>query len=346
MARIIKFPFGASEAITPAYAAAIAVDVADTKTILTPATLTGNMTINLSIDSEVVAGSELIVIATADSSERTVTFGTGFSAGTDNLVIGGTLTKTASFIFNGTSFTEKSEPTGIDSAAVSLNSTHRTSDGKNHADVVLNNSHRTGNGSDHANVSTNTTNIANLTNGTTVRTGRIQNSATAGTPEAGVTAVNYGDGTNIVTVLTVTDLDLGTVAAGGNFATGALAYTFPAGVHALEVTNVNLGVIGDLAVQADTPEIGIGSVVASGAVGVLNGTAEFMDYVTEQTMADVNGTPTVGLFLPTAGALSGIALNEAGDVKALNINIADNWAGASAALLCSGTITLKWSKIA
>jgi hypothetical protein len=212
--------------------------------------------------------------------------------------------------------------------------------------VVLNNSHRTGNGSDHANVSTNTTNIANLTNGTTVRTGRIQNSATAGTPESGVTAVNYGDGTNIVTVLTVTDLNLGTVAAGGNFATGALAYTFPAGVHALEVTNVNLGVIGDLAVQADTPEIGIGSVVASGAVGVLNGTAEFMDYVTEQTMADVNGTPTVGLFLPTAGALSGIALNEAGDVKALNINIADNWAGASAALLCSGTITLKWSKIA
>lgn len=35
---------------------------------------------------------------------------------------------------------------------IALNTTHRTSDGKDHSDVVLNNTHRTSNGNDHSNV--------------------------------------------------------------------------------------------------------------------------------------------------------------------------------------------------
>jgi len=46
--------------------------------------------------------------------------------------------------------------------AIALNTTHRTSDGKNHSDVVLNNTHRAGDGSDHADVATNTSDIATL----------------------------------------------------------------------------------------------------------------------------------------------------------------------------------------
>ena len=41
--------------------------------------------------------------------------------------------------------------------AIALNTTHRGSDGTDHANVVLNDSHRTGDGSDHADVATNTT---------------------------------------------------------------------------------------------------------------------------------------------------------------------------------------------
>lgn len=54
--------------------------------------------------------------------------------------------------------------TNIDAntTAIGLNTTHRTSDGKDHSDVVLNNTHRTGDGSDHANVSQNTTDIGTL----------------------------------------------------------------------------------------------------------------------------------------------------------------------------------------
>jgi hypothetical protein len=46
---------------------------------------------------------------------------------------------------------------GSDHSDVALNTTHKTSDGKDHSDLVLNNSHRTGNGSDHANVALNDT---------------------------------------------------------------------------------------------------------------------------------------------------------------------------------------------
>lgn len=42
------------------------------------------------------------------------------------------------------------------------NTTHRTSDGKDHSDVVLNNTHRTGDGSDHADVAANSAFIANV----------------------------------------------------------------------------------------------------------------------------------------------------------------------------------------
>ena len=361
----IKSPFGIADSQTPAYAATIAVSIANDKTIITPATLTGNATVNLTIDSEVAAGAEIIVIGTADGSQRTITLGTGFNASTPNLVIPATTTMTANYIYSGTEFVEKSEPTGIDAVAMAANTTHRTSDGtdhanvgladthrtgngSDHANVALNDAHRTGNGSDHANVATATTNIANLTNGTTLRTGRIQNSATGsvGTVPAGVTAVHYGNGSHITTVLTLTNVDLGAIAGAANQATGALIYTFPAGVHVHEVTYMSIGVVGDLAVQADTPDLGIGSVVAAGAVAVLSGTATFEDYITGQTMTNVSGTASVAMTTATAGALTGISLNAAASAKTLYLNIANGWAAASAALLASGTVVLKWNKIA
>lgn len=47
--------------------------------------------------------------------------------------------------------------------AQDLNTTHRTSDGKDHSDVVLNNTHRTGNGTDHSQVTINQNAISDVT---------------------------------------------------------------------------------------------------------------------------------------------------------------------------------------
>lgn len=327
----IRQPFGATDNQSPSYGATITCTINNDKTIITPATLTGNVTINLSINSEIGAGAEIILISTADGMQRTITLGTGFNTSTPNLVIPATTTMTANYIYSGTEFVEKSEPTGIDAVAMAANTAHRTGDG-----------------SDHANVATATTNIANLTNGTTVRTGRVKNSTTGsvGTVPTGVTAIHYGNGSHITTVLTLTNVDLGAVVAAANEAHGALIYTFPAGVHVHEVTYMNIGVVGAAGVKADTPDLGIGSVIATGAVAVLGGTPAFEDYVTGQTMTDVDGTATVAMTGATAGVLSDISLNLATSVKAVFLNIADGWAAPSATLLASGTIVLKWNKIA
>ena len=148
----IRDPFAAPVLYEPAYSATVAYTIASNKTMIVPDTLTGAMTINLTLPDGLSAGDEVTVICTADGTDRTVTFGTGFVAGTSDLVVTATTTKTATFIYTGTAFTEKAEPTGIDSVAVGLNTAHRGSDGKNHSDVVLNNTHRTSNRTDHANV--------------------------------------------------------------------------------------------------------------------------------------------------------------------------------------------------
>ena len=168
--------------------------------------------------------------------------------------------------------------------------------------------------------------------------------AAPGTPGTGVTASHQsGDGVHYVTTLTLTNVSY-TVAGAAAEAIGSLVYTFPAGVHAHKVTNINVALQGGGTVDTDTPEIGVGSVIATGAVAILSGTPTFEDYITGQVAADCNGTATVKMTAATAGYGTGISLNESGDAKTLHLNIADTWAGADT-VLASGTITFEWTII-
>ena len=164
-----------------------------------------------------------------------------------------------------------------------------------------------------------------------------------GTAGSGVTAVHYGDGKNIISVLTLSGITLSPTGAAA-LGLGALIFTFPAGTHVHEVTNMNVTLQGGGTVDADTPDVGIGSVVASGVVSVLSGTATFEDYITGQTATDCNGTAIPAFTAATAGALTGISLNAAGDSKAVYLNIADTWAGADTITL-AGTVVIKWAKM-
>lgn len=177
---------------------------------------------------------------------------------------------------------------------------------------------------------------------------RVQNVANVGTAGTGVTAKEYGDGYDHVTVLTLADVAVGTITGSTNEAFGALIYTFPAGVHVHEVTYMTVGLTTAGTTTTDTPDVGIGSVIGTGAVSVLSGTATFEDYVTGQTAGDCAGTATTaGPLGATAGVLTGISLNKAADVKAVHINCADGWAaGATGALTADGTVVIKWSALA
>lgn len=166
-------------------------------------------------------------------------------------------------------------------------------------------------------------------------------SVSDGTPGVGVNAVTHGDGYNMVTVLTLAGV-LPAITGGAAQAVGLKVFTFPAGVTRVKCTHMDVGITQSQGnIDADTPKVGVGSVIATGAVSVLNGTTEFDDYVVEQTAANCTGTKTDK---SEDTSVAGLKLNEAGGVKTLHLNAADTWAasGDTAAIL-SGTITLEWT---
>ena len=175
--------------------------------------------------------------------------------------------------------------------------------------------------------------------------GSEQAGAPLGTVGTNVTQVQTGSDRDVTVVLTLTAASLGAPGAGTNEAVGALVYTFPAGSHVHTATFMSVGLtVGT--VTTDTPDVGIGSIIGTGAVAVLGGTATFEDYITGQTATDAAGTATVKTTVATAGALTGISINEAAGTKTLHINAADGWnAGITGNLTATGTITLMFTKM-
>jgi len=189
---------------------------------------------------------------------------------------------------------------------------------------------------------------ATITGGDLTDIGTIVTTDNIGTPGTDVTAVEYGNGKDHVSVLTVTSKDIsgGRITAAGNLRVGGLLYTFPAGAHLHHVTYSSIALQGDLAVHGDTPDCGIGSTVGTMGAATLNGTTE-EDYITGYAATDCNsGGPDVNYTAATAGYGTGISVNGAADAKTVYLNAAAAWSGATAALEATGTVVLKWTSIA
>ncbi len=154
-----------------------------------------------------------------------------------------------------------------------------------------------------------------------------------GTPASGCEAEEHGQKYRRTTILTVSRT-LPAITGGGAQAVGTLLYTFPAtGTSKIVDVAINLAVTqSEGNINADTPDTGLGSVVASGAVSTLDGTATFEDVLTGQTLTDCNGTE-----LKVSVSLLSGSLSE------LYFNVADTWAasGDSGASV-SGTVEISW----
>lgn len=166
-------------------------------------------------------------------------------------------------------------------------------------------------------------------------------------PVSTVSIQEFGDARNRVTVLTLTDFIVGTLAgAAAALGVGNIVYAFPAGAHLESAYYIDLSLkAAGTAVNTDT---GLGSVIASGAVAVLSGTATFEDRLTGQTIgtAAAGGTAVKALTNPTAGVQTGIALNVAASIKNVFLNSAGTWnANNTGTLKASGTIVIKWTKM-
>lgn len=161
-----------------------------------------------------------------------------------------------------------------------------------------------------------------------------------------VTTLEYSTGKDIVTVLKLTDFVIGAIpAANAALGVGNIVYTFPAGQH-LELVYGMASLVLTLPGTANASAItGLGSVVASGAVSVLSGTATFQDRMTGQTLATASsgGAASSALVAATAGIGTGISLNVAASVKNVFLNCAATWVTNNAGnLTATGTIVLKW----
>lgn len=158
----------------------------------------------------------------------------------------------------------------------------------------------------------------------------------------GLTVAEYGNETNHKTVLTLDEVEIGSPAGAASLGFGKLMYTLPAGACIVKASKFNLSLQGTGTVNTDTPDVGLGTVVASGAVAVLSGTATFENIMTGQTFNDCNGTAEVVTALATSSPFALII--ETAGAHTIYLNVADGWAGADS-ITGSGTITIEWDFI-
>jgi hypothetical protein len=172
-----------------------------------------------------------------------------------------------------------------------------------------------------------------------------QTSVNIGTPGTGVTAVEYGTGYEHTTVLTVNTV-LPNIAGGASLGVGVLMYTLPSGVQVINSSYFTMGITQTTGhINANTPTVGLGTVIASGAISVLSGTATFQDISVGVAAANCTGTATVQTALATASPF--VVIRAAAAAKTIYFNAAAAWAasGDPAAIL-AGTIVLQWTTMA
>lgn len=155
----------------------------------------------------------------------------------------------------------------------------------------------------------------------------------------GLTVAEYGNETFHKTVLTFDEVAVGSATGAASLGFGELIYTLPAGAAIVRGSKFDLSLQGGGVVDADTPDVGLGTVIASGVVATLDGTATFENIMTGQTFNDCNGTAEVKTAVATSSPFALVI--EASAAHTIHLNIADGWAGADD-ITASGTVTLEW----
>lgn len=165
-------------------------------------------------------------------------------------------------------------------------------------------------------------------------------------------AVEHGDGKRHTTVLTLTDFVIGPLA--GAAAAKVLVpptalYVLPAGVQVIKYAYMSLALTA--AGTAQTPELGLGSIIGDGTanadIGTAGATQEDYFIGTAGGDTDTQGVVATGPLGATAGIFTGIALNKAADSKNIFLNCADTWAADNTGnITATGTIVIVWESLA
>lgn len=96
----------------PAYAATIAAEVNAANTLIEPAVLAGNLTLNLTPNANLKGGEKLVVKILSDANVRTVTLGTSITG--PALTTVASKTHVGNFLYDGTDFIQTAPWVQID----------------------------------------------------------------------------------------------------------------------------------------------------------------------------------------------------------------------------------------
>ena len=168
-----------------------------------------------------------------------------------------------------------------------------------------------------------------------------------GTAGTSISAVEMGEGNRRRTVLLVTaPISIVTNPDTAALGSGALIYTFPAGQIIVERVYGDMGLeIDDAANIADTPEVGLGTLIATGAIATLGaGDAAMEDIWGPHVVAgcDVGADATdAGQFVTVPNLIIAGA-----SAHLVHFNCADTWgngAGTNDVFLNTGRFVIDWT---
>lgn len=164
----------------------------------------------------------------------------------------------------------------------------------------------------------------------------LKTTLNVGTVATGSSVVEYGDGYNHTSVITV-NTTLPAITGGVAQGLGKLIYTFPAGAVIASLSYISIGITQTQGnINADTPDVGLGTTIASGAISLLDGTATFENIMSGQLATNCTGTETKN------NTINHTDINAADD-HTVYLNVADTWAaGGDTGALLTGTIILNW----
>jgi len=148
-------------------------------------------------------------------------------------------------------------------------------------------------------------------------------------------------------VFTLTAFSLGNGGDAAALGIGAKFFDFPAGNIWFQDASIN-GTFGTAVLYTNVLDAGIGSVIASGVVSVLGGTATFEDFIGSLTTAALPTATVAGVSgLAAADGISNRLIASA-SAHTVHLNAAGTWTdiAAAGAVTFTGTIVLRWKLLA
>jgi len=163
-----------------------------------------------------------------------------------------------------------------------------------------------------------------------------------------VVATETGDPRNHVTKLTLSSVAI-TIGDTAALSMGALIYTFPAGIIHIQAADCSVGLTLTTGTPTtDTPEIGLGTTIGSGANATLGAVAATAENIAgPSAMDDIAGTAEAFDSVTAAGTKSNTLVIAAAAAHTVYLNFADTWANVDdTAATASGTVYLTWTLLA